>query len=735
MSAATFGNLAPVLAENGYRPVPIRKGQKRPVPDGWQNYQFTEADAAKYRTCGVGIITGTVGAIDIDVRVPALAAKLRSIAEDTFGPMPARIGQAPKVALLFRADGGPFVKINTRAVRMPGDAPDDKAHKVEVLGLGQQLVAYGTHPDTNKPYLWNGGGDPVNVPAGLLPPITLQGIRDFIATAEKMLLEVGKPCGKLSEADDNRPRDNRDKSADELRASDPALLRQALAAIPNDDVDCDDWQRIGMAIKGALGDGGRADFLAWSAKSVKDVPETTAKAWESFDPRRIGAGTIYFLAGRNGWTRPGREAGVQLADFHAYMPMHQYIFAPSGEMWPSSSVNSRLPPQTTEDGKAMKASDWLDAHQPVEQLTWFPGEPALIEGRLISNGGWIERPGCRCFNLYRPPQIALGRAGDAGPWVEHVRKVYPDDADHIIGWLAHRRQRPSEKINHALVLGGWQGIGKDTILEPIKYAVGPWNFADVAPGHLLGRFNGFVRSVILRVSEARDLGDTDRYAFYDHMKVYTAAPPDVLRCDEKNIREYAVPNVTSVIITSNHKQDGIYLPNDDRRHYVAWSDLTRDAFTSDYWTRLYRWYERGGHEHVAAYLEQLDLAKFDPKAPPPRTPAFYDIVDANRAPEDSELADILDILKNPQAITVEMLAEKARHTREDFHAWLTDRKNRRQIPHRLESAGYVPVRNTADKRDGQWKVNERRQTVYASRHLSVADRHRAVAELLRRSSR
>jgi len=54
---------------------------------------------------------------------------------------------------------------------------------------------------------------------------------------------------------------------------------------------------------------------------------------------------------------------------------------------------------------------------------------------------------------------------------------------------------------------------------------------------MLGRFNGFVCSVILRVSEARDLGDVNRFAFYEHMKPYLAAPPDVLRCDEKNLRE------------------------------------------------------------------------------------------------------------------------------------------------------------------------------------------------------
>ena len=63
----------------------------------------------------------------------------------------------------------------------------------------------------------------------------------------------------------------------------------------------------------------------------------------------------------------------------------------------------------------------------------------------------------------------------------------------------------------------------------------------------------------------------NRYDFYEHMKVYTAAPPDVLSVDEKNVREHAVFNVCGVIITTNHETDGIYLPADDRRHYVAWS--------------------------------------------------------------------------------------------------------------------------------------------------------------------
>ncbi len=182
----------------------------------------------------------------------------------------------------------------------------------------------------------------------------------------------------------------------------------------------------------------------------------------------------------------------------------------------------------------------------------------IIPNRLVAEGGWIERAGVSCFNLYRPPTIKPGDAAQAGPWLDHVKKVYPDDAPHIVKWLAHRVQHAETKLNHALVLGGKQGIGKDTIVEPVKRAIGPWNFSEISPQQTVGRFNGFLKSVILRINEARDLGESDRFKFYDHMKAVTAAPPDVLRVDEKNLREHSVLNCCGVIITTNEKTNGIY---------------------------------------------------------------------------------------------------------------------------------------------------------------------------------
>jgi hypothetical protein len=272
--------------------------------------------------------------------------------------------------------------------------------------------------------------------------------------------------------------------------------------------------------------------------------------------------------------------GVTINDFVAYLPTHVYIFTPCREIWMGASLNARLPhvPVLTKSGRPKRDANgkpvtilpttWLDRNRAVVQMTWCPGYPMLIQDRLVVAGGWIERPEVTTFNHYRPPRIKPGKASEAGLWLEHLHKIYPDDADHSIKWLAHRVQRPGDKINHALVWGGAQGIGKDTLLEPIKHAVGPWNFQDIIPSQLLGRFNSFAKAVVLRINEAHDQGDAERinrFNLYERIKLYSANPPDVLRIDEKHLREYYVFNVLGLLITTNHKTDGIYLPADDRR--------------------------------------------------------------------------------------------------------------------------------------------------------------------------
>jgi hypothetical protein len=468
---------------------------------------------------------------------------------------------------------------------------------------------------------------------------------------------------------------------------------------------------------------------AWRALSPAEQSAIGARGYDRF--RKLNS---YIDKGRGAIERAQAKidaaavskSEVSIGDFYALMPMHKFIFKPTGELWPTESINTRLPPQLV-NGEKVKPAAWLDRHAPVEQMTWAPCEPQLIENRLIDRGGWIDHPGCHVFNLYRPPPILDGDPTKAGIWQAHLARIFPGEAKHIERWLAHHIQKPGDKVNHCLVLRGHQGIGKDTLLEPVKQAIGAWNWQDINPAQMLMPFNEWCRAVIVRVNEARDLGDYDRFAFYDHSKVYMAAPPDVLRVNEKNIREYCIPNVVGVILTTNHESDGIYLDADDRRHFVANSDAEKEDFDAQYWTDFWRWYAEGGIGHVAAYLRTLDLSAFNAKATPPKTEAFWRIVHSNAAPEDAELAGLIEAMGNPETLTLTRLADTARG-RQAFGIanFLTELKTRRNVQHRLQQHGYVAVRNQ-DRKDGLWLVDGRRQAVYAPRKSS----YRTVVEALR----
>jgi len=293
-----FGEIAAKLRDNGYLPLPLHYGQKRPCPDAWTTYELSDDDLRRYAKSGTGILCGKVIGADIDVRVAALVGKLEDLAEQMLGAAPRRVGLEPKVLRMYQADA-PFTKRTTRGYRLPGDGPEDKLHKVEILAQGQQFVAYNQHPDSGQPYTWNGAGDPLTVPIGLLPVVTEAMADAYIAAAEQLLAQCGRPVTSFIKEDGDRAHE-----PNEQRAADPALLRQALAALPNERLDYDDWIYIGLAVRGALGETGFDAFDAWSQKHAQYDAKNTTEAWKSFKPNRLGAGTIYHLAAQHGWERP-----------------------------------------------------------------------------------------------------------------------------------------------------------------------------------------------------------------------------------------------------------------------------------------------------------------------------------------------------------------------------------------------------------------------------------------------
>ena len=259
-------------------------------------------------------------------------------------------------------------------------------------------------------------------------------------------------------------------------------------------------------------------------------------------------------------------------------------------------------------------------------------------------------------------------------------------------------------------------------------AVGRWNFREITLTGLISKNNEFLRAVIVRLSEARDMGEqgrVDRYGLYDHTKNMLATPPDMLRVNEKYLREYYIFNCFGMVITTNYR-DALYLPADDRRHYVAFSERHTEEFAKEFWNDFWDWYTNGdGIKHVVALLYQYDLSKFNAKDAPPKTPAFWHMVETDRGEVHGELADAIDALGNPKALTINELIEKAPSLE-----WLRDPKTRRIVRKRLEDGGYVIVVNPdAERSDGMWVISKKRQTIYARSDLGLRQRQAAAREL------
>ena len=295
---------------------------------------------------------------------------------------------------------------------------------------------------------------------------------------------------------------------------------------------------------------------------------------------------------------------------------------PTRKLWGAATINSILGDQ---------ASIIIDLSKPTHEATWCPGLPAVVKNKLVIESAWVEKEGANTFNLYIPPKPIIGDKDKAGPWREHGEKLWGDDLPHIEKWLAYRVQHPNIKINHGLVTGSpTQGVGKDSFLHPVARAVGSSNFKDISARRAFNDAadkNSFLQAVILRINEVHDLVEK-RFAFYDVTKDWMAAPPPTIQVSDKWLVQHPIFNMVGVILTSNHKTDGLYLDSEDRRHYVAWSNVTpadfggSEAERAAYWNELWNWYGEPGNRDAGVEHNKPAADKNKPIDPPIVTTSY-----------------------------------------------------------------------------------------------------------------
>jgi hypothetical protein len=366
----------------------------------------------------------------------------------------------------------------------------------------------------------------------------------------------------------------------------------------------------------------------------------------------------------------------------------------------------------------------VENDQLVEGSTWWPGKPKIIKDWFIDKDGFYPAKGRRSFNQYRPPPEPRGDASKAGPWVEHVKLLWSEEKEHnfFFDYCAHMVQRPHEKCNAAIVLSGTQGIGKDAALVAVKAAVGDWNHKGIEPDALFSPYQPWLQTLMLTIDEVRPSRDEYHAStMYNILKPLIAAPPNTLPLNDKYQRLRYVVNVLRVFITTNDWMD-MYIPPEDRRMFVMHSSLPSkwhldpDSPRHDpqYFDRYFRWLEHeGGFGHVARWLFERDISRFDPKRQVERTAGWEAVAGSWGAPDDA-VTHALEKLGRPAVFFGQELVDHAFDDQDEIVAML---KSPRKIAHRMRKEGYMLRRSP----DGERWVFREGGKVFRSRLAFVRE--------------
>ena len=270
-------------------------------------------------------------------------------------------------------------------------------------------------------------------------------------------------------------------------------------------------------------------------------------------------------------------------------------------------------------------------------VTYAAGEDVLVaRDGLVYGNRWVNmRPDMSGSDKIKDRDIAR--------WVEHCRLLVPeaDELEHVFNVMAHKVQHPNVKINHAVLHGGDEGCGKDSMWAPFLWAIGgehQHNRSIIENKGLDSQWGYNLEAEVVILNELKEPEAKERRALANRLKPMIAAPPETLTVNRKGLHPYEMLNRLQVIAFTNDPLP-ITIPSQDRRWFCVWSRAPR--MDPDEAMDLWRWYKSGGFEKIAAWLWQRDVAAFNPAAAPPITEWKLNMVEHGLSVAESFLVEMM----------------------------------------------------------------------------------------------
>lgn len=568
-------------AAAGLRVFPVRPRDKRPAV-AWTQYQDrapTEAELAAWDASdyNVGVISGRPSGIAVlDVDAPEAAAFVATL-------------DLPPTPVLSTGRGTHYYfKAPPQGVR---NAAGMAGHKLDLRGDGGYVVGHGSiHPSGAQ---YEGLVSPAEVTFAEFPAALTALIRDHESSTGRVSAPatVEVPFGEAGRFDR--------WLADELSLAKNALSKAEEGT--RNDILFRVGVRLACDVAGAGADW--SPFAAALASTTADigleqeeVDRTLASCWKTGSEQP----TPWMVTARH-WLYLSKP--------------HIFYHVASREHLRPQAFDSTFASQRVAQGPI---SAFLLNGQFIQTVHDLDYQPECADRFLVKDGlTWL--------NTYRPSEV-VATGGDWTRFTDFMGHLIPDDEerDHVLKMLAWTVRNPGKKLRHALMLRSeHQGVGKTMLTEIWSQLLGPHNVRKTTTEEVSGNFQGFIKENLLVILEELNWGVGP--VGYNRMKDLITS--DIAVVNEKFMPVRHWPNFATFVILTNLATPIIIEEKDRRLFYVDSPAVARDK---TYYSEFSAWWQ-ANLGAIRAFLDTVDLADFNPHAPPPMTDAKARLIADSRS--------------------------------------------------------------------------------------------------------